>query len=83
MGHRQSDEHWNCFKGNRGETPETWGGTHMGFSARLDSILNSTQLNQLTRLSFLLTVLILELNRDSLLIDCFDFLAFFCRQKCV
>ena len=29
-GHRQSDQHWNCFNGNIGETPERWGGAHMG-----------------------------------------------------
>ena len=23
-GHCQSDEHWNCFKGNVGETAERW-----------------------------------------------------------
>ena len=37
-GHRQSDEHWNCFKGNVGETSE--GGAHMGFAKRIDTILN-------------------------------------------
>ena len=26
------DKHWNCFKGNMGETSERWGGVHMGFS---------------------------------------------------
>ena len=30
MGHRQSDEHWNRFKGNVGETSERRGGAHMG-----------------------------------------------------
>ena len=30
-GHRQSDEHWNRFKGNVGETSERRGGAHMGF----------------------------------------------------
>ena len=25
-GHRQSDEHWNCFKGDVGETSERWSG---------------------------------------------------------
>ena len=25
---RQSDEHWNCFKGKVGETSERWGGAH-------------------------------------------------------
>ena len=37
-GHRQSDEHWNCFKGNVGEPSERRGGTHMGFSERIDTI---------------------------------------------
>ena len=41
-GHRQSDEHWNRFKGNVGETYET-GGAHMGFSERIDTI--SLELN--------------------------------------
>ena len=27
-GHRQSDKHWNCFKGNVGETFERWGRAH-------------------------------------------------------
>ena len=33
-GHRQSDEHWNCFKGNVEETSKSRDGTHMGFSER-------------------------------------------------
>ena len=44
-GHRQSDKHWNCFKGNAGETSERRGGAHMGFSERIDTILNRTELN--------------------------------------
>ena len=39
-GHRQSDEHWNRFKGDAGETSERRGGAHMGFSERRDTILN-------------------------------------------
>ena len=39
-GHRQPDEHWNRFKGNVGETFEKCGGAHMGFSERIDTILN-------------------------------------------
>ena len=39
-GHRPSDEHWNGFKGNVGETSERRGGAHMGFSERIDTILN-------------------------------------------
>ena len=27
-GHHQSDEHWNCFKGDDGETSERWDGAH-------------------------------------------------------
>ena len=27
-GHRQSDEHWNCFKGKVGETSERRSGAH-------------------------------------------------------
>ena len=31
-GHFQSNQHWNCLKGNTGETPERRGGVHnMGF----------------------------------------------------
>ena len=44
-GHRQSDEHWNHFKGNVGDTSERRGGAHMGFSERIDTILNCTELN--------------------------------------
>ena len=39
-GLRQSDEHWNRFKGNAGETSERRGGARMGFSERIDTILN-------------------------------------------
>ena len=39
-----SDQHWNCFKGNIGETPERRGGSHMGFPERIDTILNWTEL---------------------------------------
>ena len=39
-GHRQSDGHWNHFKGNVGDTSETRGGAHMDFSKRTDTILN-------------------------------------------
>ena len=38
--HRQSDEHWNRFKGNLEETSERRVGAHMGFSERIDTILN-------------------------------------------
>ena len=38
--HRQSDEHWNCFKVNVGESSESQGGAHMGSSEHIDSILN-------------------------------------------
>ena len=34
-GHRQSDEPWNRFKGNVGETSERRDGAHMGFSERV------------------------------------------------
>ena len=39
-GHRQSDEHWNHFKGDIWETYERRGGAHMGFFERLDTNLN-------------------------------------------
>ena len=45
MGHRQSDEHWNCFKGNRGETPETRGGAAYGLfrAPKFHLEMNSTE----------------------------------------
>ena len=45
-GHRQSDQHWNCFKGNTGETPETerQGRAH-GISQAHRSIQSWTELN--------------------------------------
>ena len=39
-GYRQSDEHWNCFKGDVGKTFERRGGAHMIFSESIDTILN-------------------------------------------
>ena len=36
---RQSDEHWNCFRGNVGEASERRGRSHMGFSERTDTIV--------------------------------------------
>ena len=52
-GHRQWDQHWNCFKGNTGETPEKQGGAHiyMGLPERIDTILNWTELVLLLLLS--------------------------------
>ena len=44
-GHRQSDEHWNRFKGNVGETSERRDEAHVGSSERIDTILNWTELN--------------------------------------
>ena len=43
-GHRQTDKHWNCFKGSVWETSERQGGAHMGFPACIDIILNWTEL---------------------------------------
>ena len=37
---RQSEKHWNRFKDNVWETSEKRGGAHMGFSERIDTILN-------------------------------------------
>ena len=37
---RQSDEQWNCLKGDVGTTSERRGGAHMGFSERIDLELN-------------------------------------------
>ena len=45
-GYHQSDEHWNRFEGNVGETSERCGGAYMGFSERVDTILNWTELNK-------------------------------------
>ena len=39
-GHRESDEHWNRFKGDVAETSERRGGAHMDFSESMDTILN-------------------------------------------
>ena len=39
-GHRQSDEHWNRFKGIAGELSGRRGGVHMDFPERVDTILN-------------------------------------------
>ena len=36
-GHRQSDEHWNRFKGNVGDISERRGGARKGFSERIDN----------------------------------------------
>ena len=38
--HYQLDEHWNCFKGNIGETSDRWGGVCTGFSKCIHTILN-------------------------------------------
>ena len=43
------DEHWNRFKGNVGETSERRGGAHMGFSERIDIILNWTKWTELSQ----------------------------------
>ena len=44
-GHRQSNgEHRNCFKGDVGETSERQDGAHMGFTERIDNILDRTEL---------------------------------------
>ena len=39
-GHRQSDQLWNCFKGNVGETPERRGGSHMDLPERIYTTWN-------------------------------------------
>ena len=39
-GHHLSDKHWNCFKGNVGETSEQPCEAHADFSKHLDIILN-------------------------------------------
>ena len=44
-GHHQSFEHWNCFKGNTGETSERQGEAHIDFSEHTDTILNRTELS--------------------------------------
>ena len=40
-GHRQSDQHYNCSKGNSGETSERRGGAHMGFPYCVDTLSNA------------------------------------------
>ena len=39
-GRRQSDEHWNCFKGNVGKTSGRRGEAFKGFPECADNILN-------------------------------------------
>ena len=39
-GHRQSDEHWDRFKGDNGNISEKRGAAHIGFSERVYTILN-------------------------------------------
>ena len=39
-GYHQSDEHWDCLKGNIGETSERRDGVHVGISKRIYTILN-------------------------------------------
>ena len=53
-GHCQSDEHWNHFKGIAGETSERQGGAPVGFSGRIDTILNWTELTLRTFSWFIL-----------------------------
>ena len=44
-GHRQSGQHWNCFKGNTGETPETgWSAYGLSQAHRYHLELNWTEL---------------------------------------
>ena len=38
----QSNPHGNCFRGRTGKTSEGQGGTYMGFSKCIDTILNWT-----------------------------------------
>ena len=42
---RQSGERRKCFKKNVGETFQRCGGAHMGFSERVDTILNWNELD--------------------------------------
>ena len=42
----QSDEHWNCFKGNLGETSGRRDGAHMSFFECVETIQNWTGLNR-------------------------------------
>ena len=43
-GHRQSDQHWNCFKSNIGKTPERRGGAYISLPDCIYIILNRTEL---------------------------------------
>ena len=47
-GHRQSQEHWNCLKGNDGEISERRGGAKIGFFDRIDTIVNWSELSWCT-----------------------------------
>ena len=40
-GHCQSDEHWNCSKGNLEDTSERRDEAHTGFSERIDTIFEN------------------------------------------
>ena len=40
QGKHQPDKHWNSFKGNNGKLLRDQGQVHMGFSERIDTILN-------------------------------------------
>ena len=39
-GHLQADEHWKFSKATLGETSKRRGGAHMGFSERVNDIVN-------------------------------------------
>ena len=66
-GHRESDDHWNRFKGDVGETSERRGGAHMDFSESMDTILNWTELTRRRwqPLLVLLTTTSQQLRRSS------------------
>ena len=57
-GHCQSDQYWNCFKRNTGETHDRWGGVHMGFPECIDTILNWSELNMM--IIMMLTTFLLQ-----------------------
>ena len=68
---QSSVEHWNCFKSNIGETSERRGGAHMGFSNRVDAILNWTELELILHINRILNVvlvaeILIRIWRDSI-----------------
>ena len=61
-GHHQSDQHWNCFKGDVGEE---MGWSAYGFSERIDTTLKWTELNWTPQRDSKISCINLSLHMDS------------------